>query len=66
MRNHKVYANPATDLNKVNECSAGQETCSLVSASVAVQGCFDTIEYIDCLPIHSSVTVYHPMLFYRE
>lgn len=46
MRNHKVYANPATDLNKVNECSAGQETCSLVTASVAVQCCFDTIEYI--------------------
>lgn len=38
MRNHKVYANPATDSNKVNEFSAGQETCSLVTASVAVQG----------------------------
>jgi len=36
MRNHEVYAYAATDLNKVNESSARQETCSLVMASVAV------------------------------
>jgi len=47
MRNHEVYAYTATDLNKVNESSSGQETCSLVLASVAIQSCFTVIECID-------------------